>query len=148
MNKITSSNNCIPDAVPLKSQIHFITTLDWTIYHCLLDNNESPVTSDVIITEKQLSHIRERHPETYHDTIAYLYDILNDPDYIIRDKRPSTGLVIKRILFKSKYMLLVLRLCTAKDSLHYKNSVITSWEISDSRLTNYLKNKEIIYKKE
>ncbi len=34
-----------------------------------------------------------------------------------------------------------------KSSKDYKNSVITSWKITEKRLNNYLRNKEIIYKK-
>ena len=50
----------------------------------------------MIVTEEQLMHIRNRHPEAYQDAIHYVRDILDDPDYILKDKRPNTGLVVKK----------------------------------------------------
>lgn len=119
--------------------------LDWRIYNCI--SNEH-IVDEVIITEEQLMHIRERHPEAYQDTIHYVRDILADPDYILSDRRPNTGLVIKRIHSKSESSLLVLRVSTSADRMGYKNSVITGWRITEKRLNNYLRNKEIIYNKE
>lgn len=65
----------------------------------------------------------------------------------IRDKHPNTGLVIKSIPCGMDNMLLVLRISTAADREGYKNSLITSWKISEKRLNNYMRNKEVIYKK-
>ena len=96
------------------SVIHSLGTLDWGIYNCITDNH---VTDEVIVTEEQLMHIRNRHPEAYQDAIHYVRDILDDPDYIRKDKRPNTGLVVKRIF-------------------------------NEKRLNNYLRNKDVIYKKE
>ena len=73
--------------------IHSLGTLDWGIYNCIADNH---VTDEVIVTEEQLMHIRNRHPEAYQDAIHYVRDILDDPDYIRKDKRPNTGLVVKK----------------------------------------------------
>ena len=42
---------------------------------------------------------------------------------------------------------MVLRICTSKDPKGYKNSIISSWKISEKRLQNYLRNKRILYKK-
>ena len=50
----------------------------------------------MIVTEEQLMHIQNRHPEAYQDAIHYVRDILDDPDYIRKDKRPNTGLVVKK----------------------------------------------------
>lgn len=50
----------------------------------------------MIVTEEQLMHIRNRHPEAYQDAIHYVRDILDDLDYIRKDKRPNTGLVVKK----------------------------------------------------
>ena len=74
--------------------IHSLGILDWTIYDCISSNH---ITDEVIITEEQMIHIRERHPEAYIDTIHYVREILDDPDYIFKDKRPNTGLVVKKI---------------------------------------------------
>lgn len=127
------------------TRIHEIGCLDMSIYKCI---NEDYVTDKIIITEKQLAHIRERHPESYDDTVRNINQILKNPDYIIKDKRPNTGLVIKRIFSNPKNILLVLRICTSHSQPDYKNSIITSWEISNDRLNNYLRNKQVLYKRE
>ena len=66
-------------------------------------------------------------------------DILDDPDYILKDKRPNTGLVIKRIFNEKESSLLVLKIIISNDREGYKNSVITSWKITEKRLNNYLR---------
>ena len=124
--------------------IHSLGILDWTIYDCISSNH---ITDEVIITEEQMIHIRERHPEAYIDTIHYVKEILDDPDYIFKDKRPNTGLVVKKIFNNEENSLPVLKIITSDDNKDYKNSVITSWKITEKRLNNYLHNQEIIYKK-
>ena len=125
--------------------IHSLGVLDWKIYDCISGNH---ATDEVIITEEQMIHIRERHPEAYIDTIYYVREILDSPDYIFRDKRPNTGLVVKKIQNGEESSLLVLKIVTSDDKQGYKNSVITGWKITEKRLDNYLRNKDIIYKKE
>ena len=124
--------------------IHSLGRLAWNIYDCISSNH---ITDEVIITEEQMMHIRERHPEAYTDTMHYVREILDDPDYIFRDKRPNTGLVVKKIFNDEESSLLVLKIITSDDNKDYKNSVLTSWKITEKRLNNYLRNKDIIYKK-
>lgn len=75
--------------------IHNLGTLNWNIYDCI---SEKHVSDEVIITDEQLSHIQGKHPEAYEDAIHYVKDVLESPDYIIWDKHPNTGLVIKKYL--------------------------------------------------
>ena len=137
----------VDDSIPNDENVivHNLGTLNWDIYACI---SEKHVTDEVIITDEQLSHIQGKHPEAYEDAIHYVKDVLASPDYIIRDKRPNTELIIKRIPCDLDNMLLVLRISTAEDKEGYKNSLITSWKITEKRLNNYLRNKEVIYKKE
>ena len=114
------------------------------IYKCITNDI---VTDEVIITDNQIQHIIERHPNVYEHVIGFLGEAVAYPDYIIRDKRPNTGLVIKKVQLEDKYVQLVLRVCTSKDSPGYKNSALSCWEISESRLNNYLRNKTILYRK-
>lgn len=86
--------------------IHSLGTLDWNIYDCISNNH---IADEVIITEEQMMHIRERHPEAYIDTMHYVREILDDPDYIFRDKHPNTGLVVKKIQNDEKSSLLALK---------------------------------------
>ena len=74
-------------------------------------------------------------------------ETLLDPDFIFRDKHPNTGLVVKLLEVDNLHLQVVLRICTSNDTKGYKNSIISCWVISKSRLANYLRNKEILYRK-
>ena len=126
-------------------QVHSVGRINRDIYKCI---TEDIVTDEVIITENQMQHILDRHPDAYTEIIDYLSDIIRDPDFIIEDKHDNTGLVIKRVKLEKEYAQMVLRICTSDDNPNYKNSVISCWEISEKRLQNYLRNKRILYKKE
>ena len=127
------------------SGIHSIGKLNLEIYSCITTDF---ITDEVIITEEQLSHIREKHPEAYQDTLLYVKDVLDDPDYIFKDKKENSGIVVKKIINEEEHSLLVIKIITSKDNKDYKNSVITGWKITEKRLNNYIRNKNIIYKKE
>ncbi len=130
----------------MNNEITELGTLDKEIYSCI---SSSILTDRVIITEKQLNHILDKHPDVYNDIITSLKETISHPDYIIKDdKHPDTGLVIK--LFKSDctYLHLVLKICTSPINDNHVNTVISSWKISQNRLDNYLRNKNLLYKKE
>lgn len=122
----------------------YIGRLDKRLYQCI---TEDICTDEVIITERQIQHIKDRHPESYFINIEYLKEAIIEPDYIIEDKHKKTGLIIKKINVKGNYIQVVLRICTSNDKQDYKNSIISSWQISEARLQNYLRNKKILYKR-
>ncbi|MDO4920833.1 MAG: PBECR2 nuclease fold domain-containing protein [Phascolarctobacterium sp.] len=124
--------------------MYFVGRIDREIYKCIA---EDIVTDEVVITDNQIQHIRERHLDAYEQAVKLLYAAIADPDYIIRDKHPNSGLIIKRIKTETSYIQLVLRICTESDAPNYKNSIISCWKISENRLNNYLRNKEILYRK-
>ena len=109
---------------------------------------EDIITEEVIITDNQIQHIKDRHPEAYNKVLKNIQEAISTPDYIIRDKHAYTGLIIKRIQTEERFLQIVLRLCTSGDEHGYKNSVISCWKISERRLQNYLRNKEILYSRE
>lgn len=126
--------------------VHTVGKIKKDIYKCI---TEDIVTDDVVLTDKQLQHIKDKHPDSYRIAIDNLKLTLDDPDFIIADKsHENTGLVIKRLESGDGHTQIVLRVCTSQDKFGYKNSVISSWEISEKRLQNYLRNREILYKKE
>lgn len=126
--------------------MYTVGKLDKTIYSSI---TEEFVTDEVIITEEQLQHIRERHPNVSENILNYITLVLQQPDYIIEDnKHNHSAMIVKRITTEDEHILLLLRICTAQDPAEYKNSIITSWEISEKRLRNYLRNKKILYSKE
>ncbi|MCM1253958.1 MAG: PBECR2 nuclease fold domain-containing protein [Clostridium sp.] len=123
--------------------MHLVGKIDKDIYKCITDNI---VTDEVIITDERIAHIKERHPKDYKTVIQYMKKALQRPDYILKDERINTGLIIKSI--QQDHVQVVLRIHTSKDEMGYKNSIISCWKISERRLQNYLRNKEILYKKE
>ncbi|HIR61234.1 MAG TPA: hypothetical protein IAB37_06660 [Candidatus Faecivivens stercoravium] len=122
-----------------------IGRIDREIFRCIA---EDIVTEEVVMTDNQLQHILQRHPEVFPAVLDVLRDILRDPDYIIEDKHPYTGLVVRRLETGSESLQVVLRICTSEDQPGYKNSVISCWEISERRLKNYLRNKKILYNRQ
>lgn len=125
--------------------MYFVGKIDRELYKCITDNI---VTDEVIITDTQMRHILDRHPDAYEKVVESLKDVLIAPDFIIEDKHENTGLVIKGFEIENEYVQMVLRICTSEDEPGYKNSIISCWEISEKRLQNYLRNKTILYKKE
>ena len=83
--------------------MHTIGRINKSIYSCI---TEDIVTDEVIITDNQLQHIFDRHPEVYKEVTDYLNDI-------IKDKHKNTGLVVKRIKTKEEYAQMVLRICAS-----------------------------------
>jgi len=53
---------------------------------------------DVILTDKQVEHIKERHPNDYELYFKYIKEIVENPDYIIRDNKPNTGFLLKEFI--------------------------------------------------
>jgi len=125
--------------------LYTVAKIDRDIYRCITDGIQ---TDEVIITEERIAHIKERHPQDYHKVLEYMTITLGRPDYILRDDREHTGIVIKTVMHDSITIQLVLRIHTSEDETGYKNSVISCWTISNRRLQNYLRNKEILYRKE
>lgn len=133
-----------PESAKEVTDVHPVGKIDRKIYSCITKDID---TDEVIITDNQIQHIKDRHPDSYKQAIHNLRSALEDPDYIIEDKHKNTGLVIKQLETEEGNTLIVLRICTSEDEPGYKNSVISSWEISDRRLQNYLRNKRVLYKK-
>lgn len=104
-------------------------------------------TTDVIITEKQIEHIRQRHPNDYEQYFKFIKEIVENPDYIIKDSKPNTGFLLKEFIAKNKRFQLILRLHTSEDNIEYKNSIITFLKVSKKKYTQYLRNKEIVWRK-
>ena len=122
-----------------------IGRIDREIFRCIA---EDIVTEEVVMTDNQLEHILQRHPEVFPAVLDVLRDTLRDPDYIIEDKHPHTGLVVKRLETGSESLRVVLRICTSEDQPGYKNSVITFMTVSRKRWRQYLRNRRILYRNE
>ena len=113
------------------------------------------ITDEVILTEKQREHINVRHPDILKKYETYFSEIIEKPDYILKDKtRYNTALIIKTVEEKNSRgeiigtVNLVLRLSVKGDNPSNKNSIITCIPIGKNRLKSYINNGKIIYKNE
>lgn len=128
------------------SDVHTVGRIDIEKYRCITDDI---TTDEVIITPERIQHIEERHPGAYDKIKDYLQQALDDPDYILEDeKNPNTGIILKLVDENGMRFQMVLRVHTSTDPDGFKNSIISGWDISESRWKNYVNNKKVLYKKE
>ena len=125
--------------------MYLVGKLDVEIYKCISTNI---VTDEVIITDKQIQHIKERHPNDYECYGEYFKEIIEKPDYIIEANKPNTALVLKKIVENGQVFKLVLRIITLSEANAYKNSIITFMKIDDKEWNRLIRNKKILYRKE
>jgi len=102
---------------------------------------------EVVITKKQIEHIKERHPGNYELYFNYIKEIIENPDYIIRDNMTKTGFLLKEFMDVDKRFQLIIRLHTSEDNYKYKNSVITFLKVNKKKYNQYIRNKEIVWKR-
>lgn len=122
-----------------------IGKIDIEKYKCITDDI---VTNEVIITDKQIQHIKNRHPKDYERFYTYFKDIVENPDYIVEANKKASALILKEIKENSFLFKTVLRLATSKDNPSFKNSIITFMKIDEKEWNRLLKNKKILYKSE
>ena len=118
--------------------MHYIGKIDKRIYGCITKDIR---TDEVIITDVQIQHIKDRHPNDYERYNKYFADIVANPDYIIEANRENTALILKEIQSESECFKTILRLSTSADNPEYKNSIITFMKIDDKEWKRVIKNK-------
>lgn len=129
----------------METDVNFICNLDLNIYKVI---TTSIVTTQVIITDRQLEHIRERHPDISESVMAQLQKIISSPDYIIETDMPSTANILKHLEINGKGYQLILRIKTDSDPVEFQNSIITLMSVNEKRYRQYLRNRKILYKRE
>ena len=125
--------------------MHIIGKINKNIYKCV---TEDITTEEVIITDNQINHIKNRHPNDYENFSSYFSDILSDPDFILEANKPNTAFILKQITENDLTVQLILRLQTSQDHKGYKNSIITFLKIDIKTWNKYLRNKKILYRKD
>lgn len=111
--------------------------------------SEHIITEEVVLTDKQRQHIIDRHPEIYEMVKERFAEIIEEPDFILKDNlRPNTALILKTLEKDGKSINLVLRLAVEGDDVNNKNSIITCIPIGKNRIKSYKNNGIIIYKNE
>lgn len=126
-------------------EVHSVGKIDKDIYKCITDDI---VTDEVIITDNQIQHILDRHPNDYERFASYFGEIVSNPDYIIESNKPNTALILKEIEKEGEVFKTVLRLVASTDNPGYKNSIITFMKIDEKEWKRLLRNKKILYKRE
>ena len=129
----------------MDTDVNFICNLDLNIYKVI---TTLIVTTQVIITDRQLEHIRERHPDISESVMAQLQKIISSPDYIIETDMPSTANILKHLEINGKGYQLILRIKTDSDPVEFQNSIITIMSVNEKRYRQYLRNRKILYKRE
>ena len=131
--------------IGVNPDVNFVCKLDKELYKVITEDIR---TDEVIITDERIQHIQERHPDDYERFSAYLAEIVQNPDYIIRDLRPQTGMLLKEITVgeTGEHFRVALRLAASQDPAHYKNSIITFLKIRQKDWERLIHNKEILYK--
>lgn len=145
VDKTTHSDILETEKAKEEVQVHSVGKIDREIYRCV---TEDIVTDEVIITDNQIQHIKDRHPNDYERFSEYFSEIVSTPDYIIESSKPNTALVLKEIQTADEVFKTVIRLATSKDNPAYKNSIITFMKIDEKEWNRLLRNKIILYKKE
>lgn len=125
--------------------MHIIGKINKNIYKCV---TEDITTEEVIITDNQINHIKNRHHNDYENFSSYFSDILSDPDFILEANKPNTAFILKQITENDLTVQLILRLQTSQDPKGYKNSIITFLKIDIKTWNKYLRNKKILYRKD
>jgi hypothetical protein len=137
-----------PDAVPQAPKdgtggagVRIVGKIDREMFKAI---SENIATDEVVLTDRQREHIISSRPKTFERYEERIQEILTSPDFIFEDpKHTDTALLIKRYKNAAE---VVLRLATDEDGK--KNSIITLWEIKESRLQRYLLTHKVLYKKE
>lgn len=119
--------------------MHIIGKINKNIYKCV---TEDITTEEVIITDNQINHIKNRHPNDYENFSSYFSDILSDPDFILEANKPNTAFILKQITENDLTVQLILRLQTSQDPKGYKNSIITFLKIDIKTWNKYLRTKK------
>lgn len=125
--------------------MHLVGKIDKDIYKCVTDDL---ITDEVVITDRQIDHIKERHPNDFERYKQYFSVIVSEPDYLIEASKPKTALVLKEIKTQDNEVFkIVVRLATSEDNPEYKNSNITFMKIDEKEWNRLLRN-NILYKRE
>ncbi|WP_277283996.1 minor capsid protein [Sneathia sanguinegens] len=99
-------------------------------------------TDEVILNKERLEHIKQRHPEIVKILTEKFSEIINNPDYILKDNKHTNTIWL--ICKDKKQFFVVIKLSIEKNK---KNSIITSVPIQEKRLQKYLIKMNILDRK-
>ena len=104
-------------------------------------------TDKVILRNERIEHIKERHPEIIEIIKKYSKDIIENPDYILKDsKNIDTIWLIKEIDKDRINAVIKLSIKEKQEHEGYLNSIITGYSVTEKRLEKHLSKLKILYK--
>lgn len=124
--------------------VYTVGKIDKERFRCI---TKDITTDEVIITDVQIRHVKDHHPNDYERFSKYFAEIVAEPDFILRGNKPDTAVILKEIVDDGERFQTILRLCTSNDPVEYRNSIITFMKIDEKRWNRYLRTKEILYKR-
>lgn len=126
----------------IKDEVVIETTFPKEIQNILEREFGKLNTTKVILRKERLQHIEERHPEVVEIIKNNFDEIIEAPDYILKDEKNENTILFIHELDK-KNLSTVVKLSLEE---RYKNSVITSYKIRKGYLKNMMNNKIILKK--
>lgn len=104
-------------------------------------------TTEVVVTEERVAHIKERHPEDFTLFEQYGAETVLFPDLLILDeKHAGTVFPVRRL--EESNLNVVVRLALETDKNEYKNSVMTFYRLRDRNLKKLLEKNRLLYSRE
>ena len=124
--------------------MYFVGRIDREKYRCVTEDIQ---TDEVIITDERITHIRKEHPNDLERYSKYISEMVEDPQYILQDPDPHTAVILQEFSEAGEHFRLIIKLAV-KTEVWKKNSIITFLKISEKKFKKYLRNKNILYRKE
>mgnify|MGYP005944264235 FL=1 len=104
-------------------------------------------TTEVIVTDERIAHIKERHPEDLLLFEQYGREAVLSPDLIIRgSKHIGTVFAVKKL--PDTNLNVVVRLVLETDEAGFKNSVMTFYRLRERNLKKLLEKNQLLYTRE
>lgn len=102
-------------------------------------------TDKLIITKERIEHINKRHNNDYDLYNKYMKEIIDNPDYILKDiENINTLLYLKTI--KELNLQMVIKLQT-EENVNKSNTVITFWHMRKRSYKQIIKKNIKIFEK-
>lgn len=127
-----------------KLDVHTVGRIDIEKYKCVTEGIQ---TDEVIITDERIAHIQEEHPNDFERYSKHIAEMVEDPQYILQDPDPYTAVILQEFSEEGERFRLIMKLAVKTDGWK-KNSIITFLKISEKKFKKYLRNKNVLYRKE
>lgn len=125
--------------------VHFVGKINRDIYSVVASDIK---TDEVIMTDERIDHVKNSHPEDFERYSGYIKQMIENPQYILEDKVPYTAVILQEFEEHGEHFRLILKMAMPEDEDFKKNSIITFLKISEKKFKKYLRNKNILYKRE